>query len=71
MLIDQIADMIAKEHGHRRDLCNDKCQCLRLAYDIVAVTQQAHTDDRNRLTEMLDQRTTELQHLKRLVGEEA
>ena len=71
MLIDQIAEMIAKERGHRRELCNDKCHCYRLAVSIVALTEVAHSADRNRLAEMLDERTTELQHLKRLVGEEA
>jgi hypothetical protein len=71
MLIDQIAEMIAKERGHRRDLCNDKCHCFRLAWEIVGVTEAAHAADRNRLAEMLADRTDELIRLKRLVGEEA
>ena len=71
MLIDQIAEMIAKERGHNRALCNDKCNCFKLACDIVALTEAAQAADRNRLAEMLADRTDELIRLKRLVGEEA
>ena len=71
MLTDQIAEMIAKDRGHRRDLCNDKCQCFRLAGDIIALTEVAHAKEHNRLAEMLADRTDELIRMKRLVGEEA
>jgi hypothetical protein len=71
MLVEQIAEMIAKERGHKRELCNDKCRCLRLAYDIAYLAQLVHSEERNRLAEMLADRTDELIRLKRLVGEEA
>jgi hypothetical protein len=71
MLIDQITEMIAKERGHRRDLCNDKCHCFRLAWEIVGVTERAYAANLNELTEMLADRTDELIRLKRLVGDEA
>lgn len=71
MLVEQIAEMIAKERGHKRELCNDKCRCLRLAYDIAYLAQLVHAADRNRLSQMLMERTDELIRLRRLVGEEA
>lgn len=70
-LINEIANRIARVRGHDRAKCNDKCQCYPLALDIVALLEQHHADDRNRLSEMLMERTDELNRLKRLVGEEA
>lgn len=70
-LINQIAEMIAKERGHDRALCNDRCHCYRLALSIVAVVQQEYATDYNRMAEKLADRTDELIRLKRLVGEEA
>lgn len=69
MLIDQITEMIAKERGHNRALCNDKCNCFKLACDIVALTEIAHAARLNATQELLDQRTTENQRLRRFVGE--
>jgi len=68
-LINEIADMIAAERGHTRTLCNDKCHCYRLACDIVALTEVAHAARLNATQELLDQRTTEIQRLRRFVGE--
>lgn len=70
-LINEIADKIAKVRGHDRAKCNDKCQCYPLALEIVALLDQHYADDRNRLSQMLMERTDELNRLKRLVGEEA
>lgn len=70
-MTETIADKIAKVRGHDRAKCNDKCQCYPLALEIVALLEHHHADDRNRLSEMLMERTDELNRLKRLVGEEA
>lgn len=70
-LIPAIADMIAASRNHNRHHCNDKCQCYALALEIVALFEQSYADDRNRLSQMLMERTDELNRLKRLVGEEA
>lgn len=70
-LIPTIAQKIASVRGHNLGKCNDKCQCYPLALEIVALLEQHHADDRNRLSEMLMERTDELNRLKRLVGEEA
>jgi hypothetical protein len=70
-LINDIADKIAHVRGHDRAKCNDKCQCYPLALDIVSLFERTYSDDRNRLTQMLADRTDELIRLKRLVGDEA
>ena len=69
MLVDRIAEMIAKERGHRRDLCNDKCHCYRLAGEIVTLTETTYAAEHNRLAEKLDDTTTELQQMRRFIGE--
>ena len=72
MLIEQVTSIIAQTRGHDPSKCPAQgCQCLKAAIKIVSLLQQVHADDRNRLSEMLDRRTTELQRLQRLVGEEA
>jgi len=70
-LIPTIAEKIARARGHNLSRCNDKCQCYALALEIVALFEQTYADDRNRLSQMLMERTDELNRLKRLVGEEA
>lgn len=70
-LINEIAEKIARVRGHDRAKCNAQCQCYPLALDIVALFERTYADDRNRLSEMLMERTDELQRLKRLVGDEA
>lgn len=70
-LIPTIAEKIARARGHDLSRCNDKCQCYPLALEIVALFEQSYADDRNRLSQMLMERTDELNRLKRLVGEEA
>ena len=70
-LIPTIAEKIANARGHYLACCNHKCQCYALALEIVALFEQTYADDRNRLSEMLMERTDELNRLKRLVGEEA
>lgn len=70
-LINEIANKIAHVRGHDRAKCNKKCQCYPLALDIVAHIERTYAIERNRLTEMLADRTDELIRLKRLVGEEA
>jgi len=69
MLIDQISEMIAKTRGHRRELCNDKCQCYKLAGEIITLAEQQYAAEHNRLAEKLDDTTTELQQLRRFIGE--
>jgi hypothetical protein len=59
-LINDIADKIAHVRGHDRAKCNDKCQCYPLALDIVSLFERTYSDDRNRLTQMLADRTDEL-----------
>lgn len=70
-MTETIAEKIAKVRGHDRAKCNHKCQCYPLALEIVALLEQHHADDRNRLSGMLMERTDELNRLRRLVGEEA
>lgn len=69
MLTDTVAEKIANSRGHYLACCNHKCQCYALAAEIVALLDRHHADDRNRLAEMLEARTTKLQRLERLVGE--
>lgn len=63
-LIPTIAEKIARVYGI--DASN-----YPLALEIVALFEQSYADDRNRLSQMLMERTDELNRLRRLVGEEA
>lgn len=65
MFVEQVAKMLNGFDG------SDPAECYDLALKIVVAAQQLQAADRNKLAEMLDRRTTELQRLKRLVGEEA
>lgn len=69
MLTDTVADMIAASRNHNRLNCTASCRCYPLAAEIVALLNRHHAEDRNRLAEMLERRTTKLQRLERLVGE--
>jgi hypothetical protein len=71
VLIEDVTDMIAKARGHDPAKCNDKCQCYRLALDIMIRVRLGIETRENELLEKLNERTDKLLQLQRLVGEEA
>lgn len=62
-MIEDIANKIANVYGY-------DVSTYALALNIVGTVEQANAAERNRLSEMLADRTDELIRLRRLVGEE-